>query len=319
MNRKWIKLGIAAIGVVGLAAGSACAAMANLTEKWDSGASGWTAEGLGSVVYSGGHMELRFGRQSTLPSPQKGSMVGTDLASGGRFAGDYVGLGITAVSFDVKVSGPVGAVVFYFYSASGAREWGCVLDLPAGAADWTSVTVPLAYSENWFSWDGLGTADDFKADLASVASVGVRGYRNGSEAQVCSVDNVKLIGPWTNFTADGLPEAWLLEYLGLSGEGHAGEDPDHDGFSNLGEFLAGTGPNDGSSYLMVQIERDGEGKALLKWNHSEGRSFRVLRTRSLGEPFEPYRSGIASTGPKNTLAVDDETDGPYFYKVAIEQ
>jgi hypothetical protein len=46
----------------------------------------------------------------------------------------------------------------------------------------------------------------------------------------------------------------------------------------------------------------------------------VLRTANLNEPFEklPGMTGITSAGPENERVVE-EPNGPYFYKVEIEQ
>jgi hypothetical protein len=59
---------------------------------------------------------------------------------------------------------------------------------------------------------------------------------------------------------DGLPDDWELAhrldpYSSTSDNGALG-DPDHDGFNNLKEFLAGTDPLDSRSFLSLVIQRE---------------------------------------------------------------
>jgi hypothetical protein len=49
---------------------------------------------------------------------------------------------------------------------------------------------------------------------------------------------------------DGLPIAWLLANFGTTNV-NASADPDHDGMSNLQEYIAGTNPNDASDCLRI--------------------------------------------------------------------
>ncbi len=49
---------------------------------------------------------------------------------------------------------------------------------------------------------------------------------------------------------DGLPVAWLLQNFGTTNV-DANADPDHDGASNLQEYLAGTDPNNAGSVLRI--------------------------------------------------------------------
>lgn len=58
---------------------------------------------------------------------------------------------------------------------------------------------------------------------------------------------------------DGLPDAWQTQYFGsvTSPDAAPAADPDHDGMTNLQEFLAGTNPSDAASELSLQVVRSG--------------------------------------------------------------
>jgi hypothetical protein len=60
----------------------------------------------------------------------------------------------------------------------------------------------------------------------------------------------------TSSVNDGIPDAWRAQYFGGSGTTTNGQscaacDPDHDGMSNLQEFLAGTNPTNAASVLRL--------------------------------------------------------------------
>ena len=52
-----------------------------------------------------------------------------------------------------------------------------------------------------------------------------------------------------DFDGDGMLNSWEQQYFGGYTNATAGDDPDHDNFSNWREFVAGTDPNDPASYL----------------------------------------------------------------------
>lgn len=58
---------------------------------------------------------------------------------------------------------------------------------------------------------------------------------------------------------DGLPDAWQTEFFGsvTSPDAAPAADPDHDGMTNLQEYLAGTNPLDPASELSLHVVRSG--------------------------------------------------------------
>lgn len=320
MNRAWIKF-VAGSMIVGLAAG-AFGATANLTEKFTGSMSGWTKTSNGSLVGGVENLGIQFAAQKDIPYPEKGAMVALPTSSGGRFVGDFAAAGITDVSLMFKLQGAEGPVVFFFKNAASGNEWMYPLERAKGSTDWYTAIVPLVFSAAWATGAADPSEATFNADLANVTQIGVRQYRvEGTASMLCTIDNVKLIGPWGGeLSADGIPLAWLQEYLSVQGDGYGAQDADGDKFSNYAEYMAGTDPNDAASYLYLLIERDGAGNATLTWNHAPYRKFALWRTSSLTGGFDKkLASGISSDTKGNSRTVVEDGEGPFFYRVEIEE
>jgi hypothetical protein len=332
MNKTWTKAligGLALVGVVGFPLAGVRAdytPVANLTEKFDGSDANWALLGDGTKVVNGDSIAVQFDYQNvengfSMPD-QWGDLFGNDAASAGRFVGDYTSAGskITDVTFDVKRDGGTAKKAKFVFESGNGDVWYRDFALPVQDGVWTPVTIALTFSPDWiFSGAGVASADLFAADLADVTGVAVEAMRGGTDAQKINVDNFKVVGPWGGPAYDGLPASWLQEYgLGV-GAGHATEDADGDGCNNLTEFLAGTSPTDATSYFYVDIGRNAQGEPVLKWKHEAGRSFTVKRSLGLDGTFNAVQSGILSAAPKNELVVKEGGEGPFFYKVEIEQ
>ena len=85
--------------------------------------------------------------------------------------------------------------------------------------------------------------------------------------------------------SDGLPMAWLLQNFGTTNV-DANADPDHDGMSNMQEYLAGTDPNNPNSVLRTTAESFAPGgtSATLTWNSVPTRYYYIYKTPSLSSP-----------------------------------
>ncbi len=294
--------------------------VANLTERFDSDPNwkllSWAGAAV-SKVLAAGELSVRFTGAADLAYPNFGSLCADATASGGRFVGSYNLSGIREIVFDVKWEGVQDYVNVLLACESTGRAWLYRVALPEGVSQ-TRLTVPLAYSAGWFM-DG-GTEEMFAEDLEAISSIEVQAERDGVAEGFVAIDNFKLVGPWGGpFTADGLPVAWLQEYGIGSGDGHADEDPDGDGFNNYGEYLAGTDPHDPNSLFTVEIARNEQGQAVLRWKHEFGRSFSVLRAQELAAGFTSVCSGITSVEPRNEVVLDEQGSGPYYYRVRIDQ
>jgi len=84
---------------------------------------------------------------------------------------------------------------------------------------------------------------------------------------------------------DSLPDRWemaqTLDAFDPNGDEGATGDPDHDGFDNLQEYLAGTHPKDDEDYLRIASVAPVAGGLALRFMAAEGRSYSVLYREQL--------------------------------------
>lgn len=118
---------------------------------------------------------------------------------------------------------------------------------------------------------------------------------------------------------NGLPDDWELAHFG-----HVGVDPsadsDHDGLSNLQEWVAGTSPLDSqSAFRFISVSPEDQPGLIVRWASAEGRQYTLLRSADLFERYSVIQSNLVATPPVNTFrdALPDSS-GTWFYKLRIE-
>ncbi|HUR46097.1 MAG TPA: alpha-amylase family glycosyl hydrolase [Candidatus Saccharimonadales bacterium] len=119
---------------------------------------------------------------------------------------------------------------------------------------------------------------------------------------------------------DGLPDFWETEF-GLdpnSGGGDDGPDgdPDHDGFKNLQEYLAGTNPRDPKSLLkLTQLVT---GPTVVTWQSVPGKSYTVQSTPDVTFAFEPMSTGITAVSTNTSYTNQAPVSPKQFYRVLVQ-
>jgi Tol biopolymer transport system component len=120
---------------------------------------------------------------------------------------------------------------------------------------------------------------------------------------------------------DGIPDWWMLKYFGHAtgspgDHSLAQDDADGDGFSNLQEFLGGTDPTDGQSFLKVQISAPDavSNTATLNWPTVAGKSYQVQYKTNLDDPmWSNFGAPIVATSSINISVPLTSSSG--FYRV----
>ena len=121
---------------------------------------------------------------------------------------------------------------------------------------------------------------------------------------------------------NGLPDWWELQYFGHLTGTDPNADPDHDGLSNLGEWLAGTNPTNAASGLpLTAVSVTNLNTVLLSWPSVTGKAYRLERATNLLTGFNSIvATNIAATAPTNTATDTVVPSGnAYFYRVGVEQ
>jgi subtilisin family serine protease len=119
---------------------------------------------------------------------------------------------------------------------------------------------------------------------------------------------------------NGLPDWWELLYFGHLTGTDPNADPDHDGMSNLAEWIAGTNPTNAASCLRVSVVSTSSSNAVVNWSSVAGKLYWLARSTNLLTGFSTISTNIAATAPTNIFT--DTTAPPgntYFYRVGVEQ
>ena len=121
---------------------------------------------------------------------------------------------------------------------------------------------------------------------------------------------------------NGLPDWWEQMYFGHLTGTDPNADPDHDGASNLAEWLAGTNPTNATSYLQLTgATTPGTNGFTVQWPSVAGRFYRVERSTNLLTGFDTLiQTNIAATPPTNTVVDAAILQGnAQFYRIELEQ
>jgi hypothetical protein len=115
--------------------------------------------------------------------------------------------------------------------------------------------------------------------------------------------------------ADGLPDWWENFYFGSYTNCTPGGHGDTDGYDNESEYIAGTNPNDASSFFTVSSGM-GSSQMLIYWNCLTGRTYSVQHADLLTLPFTNLATGIVYPQNIYTSTIDSQDSG--FFKVSVQ-
>ena len=121
---------------------------------------------------------------------------------------------------------------------------------------------------------------------------------------------------------NGLPDWWELEYFGHLTGTNPNADPDHDGMSNLAEWIAGTNPTNAASNLrLTLVSATNANNVVLRWPSVAGKNYWLERSTNLVTGFNSIvATNIAATAPTNTQTDTAVLPGSTrFYRVGVQQ
>jgi hypothetical protein len=131
------------------------------------------------------------------------------------------------------------------------------------------------------------------------------------------VFQLRLGGPDTD--SDGTDDDWEMAYFGTLARDGTG-DFDHDGQTDLQEFLAGTDPTNGGSVLRVlTLTTLSGGGTRLIWAASPGKSYRVQFKDDLQETtWHDFPGSVLANGTTGSFMDSANSQGNHrFYRVAL--
>jgi len=119
---------------------------------------------------------------------------------------------------------------------------------------------------------------------------------------------------------NGLPDWWEFEFFGHYTGTDPNADPDHDGMSNLAEWIAGTNPTNAASVLRASIVSNNLSGVVVSWSSTAGKTYWLARSTNLLTGFSTINTNIAATAPTNILTDTSVLSGnTRFYRVGVEQ
>ncbi len=157
------------------------------------------------------------------------------------------------------------------------------------------------------------------ATNATLSFTNVQSSQDGPYAVVVTLTN-SLPAPATFSTfltvfaldtdADGMPDDWETAY-GLDHTiANADVDSDGDTMTNLEEFIAGTEPNNGLSYLKIEIQ--GAGLNLVRFHAKARKSYTVQYASSVTGPWSRL-TNVSPEGADRVVEIPDNFTGPPRY------
>jgi hypothetical protein len=126
-------------------------------------------------------------------------------------------------------------------------------------------------------------------------------------------------------TQDKISDDWKIKFFGSvdSPLADPSADPDHDGSTNLQEYLAGTNPIDPQSHLHLYIPQakwsKGHKQLSLNWLSAPGKTY-VIETTSdvVNGPWTTVASGVLGDGTLKEYLASNTLDSTQYYRVRLQ-
>ncbi len=114
---------------------------------------------------------------------------------------------------------------------------------------------------------------------------------------------------------DGVPDVWELLHGSDPFVADGELDPDGDGFSNRGEWLAGTNPQDRGSYLKFEGIRQGLNLVTLEFVAMANRSYSILSAPSADAEIWFKTADVSAQPTNRVFAIEQPANDATFYRL----
>ena len=177
----------------------------------------------------------------------------------------------------------------------------------------------FAYGAN-IGWISFAPAGSPKVDWTTGKLSGSAWSANAGWIRLSSETDylrIQSLAQLPDFDGDGLPDAWEIQVAGSLTVLSANADSDHDGQSDLQEYLASTNPLDPSDFLGPLILTSTQQGHQLEFPTKQDRFYRIEQRGSFGSgswtpvPIDP----VAGTGTKATVQLLANSAHLFFYRV----
>jgi hypothetical protein len=158
---------------------------------------------------------------------------------------------------------------------------------------------------------------------ASLQRINASGYANEPTNWFAAVPKAGA-GSLPDQDGDGIPDSWENAHGLRSGDANdAAEDPDHDGYTNLQEYIAGTDPQDAQSFLKFsQAATSMDGLMTFTFTAVAGKTYALQYCDSVASGVWLTLTNIPAQSVTQIISVNDAAPGEAhqrFYRIVTPQ
>ena len=167
------------------------------------------------------------------------------------------------------------------------------------------LNVPLGSGIQDYDGDGVPDKDDaFPGDPKEWQDTDGDGIGDNSDPDI---------------DGDGMPNDWEIAHGLNPFVNDAADDPDHDGFSNLAEYEAGTDPHDRSSFFRILSVVPAGLTVTVTFQAIPGRTYSILHSPGVSGQKLLVKGGITATaaGPMSVTVPKSSLFDFYYLQVSI--